>query len=401
MPVIIAICYITQGQQIEIAGAHLTTIRITVLFGFLRVLFKGEIRQINYHLIDKIFVLWVVTGSIIYILLWQSGEAFNYRMGLTYDAILSYFFFRSIFANLDDVKAALPILAVLIVPLAILLLYERFALRNVFSIFGAVQDFPVFVQDKIRAKGPFRHPIMAGSVASALLPLFIALWFKNRSIASLGIFASILMIFACNSSGPILSAIFALMAIAMWPMQRNMKYIRIGIFISVVILHLCMKAPVWHVITRLGNIMGGTGWHRARLIDKAIFYFNDWWLLGTKETSHWLPTKIGKFDAADITNQYIIEGVRGGLLTLIFFIVLIAVAFSIIGQNMKAMNNDEMRSRIVVWSLGASLFAHSVSFISVSYFDQTMILFYFSVAIIGSIAMHNKPLSNAQHQMKG
>lgn len=391
VPPFIATCYITQGQVLDIAGANFTALRLVFLFSFIRVLLRKELQQIEFILMDKIFILWVSSATVIYIILWQTQSAFIYKMGVAYDAILIYFFFRSVFRDLEDVKRAIPIMAVLIVPLAILMLYERFGLKNVFSYFGGVPDTPIFDRVRTRAEGAFRHPILAGSVASCLFPMFMGMWFFNKKKSVLGLMAAGAMIIAANSSGPVMSVIFAIFAMAIWPMHAHMRIIRWGIAASLVALHFVMTAPVWYIIARLSLITGGTGWHRSYLIDRAICYFDDWWLLGTKETSHWMPTKLIIYDAADITNFFIAQGVRGGLLTLILFIALFVFAFSNIGKTIKNTDKSEFISLIFVWSIGASLFAHMVSFISVSYFDQSIVFFYLTLALIGAVTMKILP----------
>lgn len=388
MPVVLAACYITQGQQYEIMGSHFTAIRITILFGFLRVVIRKELKQIEFQLIDKVFILWVLSGTIIYLALWQTGDAFIYRMGLTYDAILTYFFFRAVFVDLHSVKSTVSILAVIILPLAVLLLYERFGLRNVFSFFGAVPEIPMYDGDRIRAMGPFRHPILTGSVGASLFPLFVALGLRRKIIALMGALAAIGIVISSNSSGPLLSTLCAIFAMALWPLRDHMRFIRWGTVTMLVALHFYMKDPVWYVIARISDITGGTGWHRSYLIDRAIFYFQDWWLLGTDNTDHWMPTGLVNIPGADITNQFIYEGVRGGLLTMALFFVLFAVNFSSVGKRVRAMSDDGLSERFLVWSIGCSLFAHAASFMSVAYFDQSIIFFYLTLALVGAISFN-------------
>lgn len=384
VPVLLGTFYMSQAQQIEIGGAHLTSIRIIILFAFSRVILKKEVQKIDFQFADKIFLAWVLSGTIAYILLWQTEAAFIYRMGLTYDALLSYFFFRSIFGSLDDVKNAIPIIGILIIPLAVLLIYERFGNFNVFSIIGA-PELPYFDGNRIRAEGPFRHPILAGSVGAVLLPLFIAFWFIRKSYAAIFIISAFAFIVASNSSGPLLSAICAIAAIMLWPVREHMRLIRWGILVALISMHFVMKAPIWYLIARISEITGGTGWHRSYLIDRAIHYFSDWWFIGTKDTSYWMPTKLHLHESADITNEFISQGIRGGLVTFVLFILLIAVEFGIIGKTMKVLRQGTFISRFIVWSLGASLFAHTASFMSVQYFDQSMLIFFLSLSLIAAI----------------
>ena len=162
-------------------------------------------------------------------------------------------------------------------------------------------------------------------------------------------------------------------------LQRDkMRRIRWGVLATVIGLHLVMKAPVWHLISRVSAVGGSTSYHRYMLIDSAIRNFNEWWLFGITTTANWFH------NAIDLTNQYVAEGVRGGLLTLIFFILSIAIAFRSVGRTWRRVKDDKAKLAMS-WALGVSLFVHCVNFIGVSYFGQIIILWYMILAIITSI----------------
>jgi hypothetical protein len=86
-----------------------------------------------------------------------------------------------------------------------------------------------------------------------------------------------------------------------------------------------MKAPVWFLLARLTVVGGSTGYHRAYLIDRAIANFGEWFLVGVPSTSHW------GWGLQDVTNQFIVEGTRGGLLTLVLFVAVIVYCFKGLG----------------------------------------------------------------------
>jgi hypothetical protein len=149
------------------------------------------------------------------------------------------------------------------------------------------------------------------------------------------------------------------------------------------LLHIAMTMPVWHLLTRIDLTRGSNGWYRYKLIDDFITHFNEWWLVGTKSTSHWW-----QWGTNDVTNQYVLEGVTGGLLTLILFLVTIAWAFRGVGKFENQIGRSTAR-RVMAWSLGVSLFVHCVIFIGVSYFGQSMLLWYLTLAMIGSLSPTN------------
>jgi hypothetical protein len=162
-----------------------------------------------------------------------------------------------------------------------------------------------------------------------------------------------------------------------------MRVIRWSILIAIIGLHMFMKAPVWYLIARLGSITGGSSYHRAEIIDAAVKHFNEWWLLGTSFTAHWMPSTLTLYkDKADITNMYIGQGVQGGLLTMFLFIGIIVFCFRSIGCSLQTPECKPFTYNFFLWSLGATLFAHIAAFFSVAYNDQSSIFYYMLIAMI-------------------
>ena len=173
----------------------------------------------------------------------------------------------------------------------------------------------------------------------------------------------------------------------MWQFRDRMRTVRYGAVLSLLFLHIIMKAPVWYLIAKASEIMGGTGWHRSYLIDQAIKYLGEWWLFGTTHTAHWSPIAALPADPnnMDITNQFILEGVRGGLLRMGLFIAIIVRCFSQLGQTMHFAKMNLFEDKFLLWCLGASLFSHMITFLSVSYFDQSLHLYLLLLSIISSL----------------
>lgn len=162
--------------------------------------------------------------------------------------------------------------------------------------------------------------------------------------------------------------------------QRHfMRRMRWGIVFGLIALHLVMNAPVWHLVARTDIVGGSTGWHRFHLIDQCINRFSEWALLGTTSTAHW------GMGLGDVTNQYVLEGVRGGAITLGLFLLIIAVAFRDVGRTWRGWSHNRP-SLIMAWALGVCLFVHCMSFIAVSYFGQIIVVWYLVLAMIASLA---------------
>lgn len=152
---------------------------------------------------------------------------------------------------------------------------------------------------------------------------------------------------------------------------------RWGIVLVLISLHIVMKAPVWALIAKVGVIAGSTGWHRYELVDKAITRFGEWWLLGVKSTAPW------GFEMDDMINQYVAEGVKGGVLCLALFIAAIVLCFRTLGLAMRSVADRKMQ--LTFWAFGVSLLTHVIGFFGVSYWDQQMVVWYMLLAMISAV----------------
>jgi hypothetical protein len=294
--------------------------------------------------------------------------------------------FRYLVRDQDDVIRTLRMFAVAIVPLAGAMILEKTTGRNPFALFGGVPEVTMVREGARRCQGPFAHPILAGTFGATLFALFVGLYWqgKKRFWPVVAIVCSLVIVVTSASSGPLLTVMFAIVALTLWRWRSQMRTLRYGILGALVSLHLVMKAPVWFLLARVDIVQGSTGYHRAYLIDRAIANFWDWWLVGTKSTWKWADKDAHLFD---VTNAYILNGANGGLITMILFIAIIALSFKAVGRSVRlGETNVPLAHRKLTWALGAALFAHSVTYISVTYFDQNFVNWYLLLAMISSVA---------------
>ena len=69
---------------------------------------------------------------------------------------------------------------------------------------------------------------------------------------------------------------------------------------------------------------------------------------------------------------------------MILFILILAKGFSYVGQVLQKKSDYPLSTSFMIWALGASLFANAATMISVSYFDQSFLFLYLTLAVIGS-----------------
>ena len=382
-PMLIMACFISPAQRIVIASLDFNLLRIMVLFGWLRVAVFAETRRLGWKPIDTIVILWTVIATVVVTLREGTTAAFIYRLGLTFDALGMYFLFRLLIQSWKDLEKLMLVAAIISIPVAAVFLIELSTGHNMFAVFGGVPEITVVREGRLRCRGPFPHPILAGCFWAALMPLIGALWWNGRRVrwlAPVGLVASAIVVFSTASDTPISAVMAGALAAALFPLRRSMRWIRWSMVLGLVALQIVMTNPIWHLFTRIQLVHGSTGWYRFKMIDGFIRNFSEWWLLGTRDYS-----KLWAHPFDSITNQFVLEGVEGGLLTLALFVVLLTLGFHGVGRIGRLVRKSRSR-QIMAWMLGASLFAHCASFLAVSYFGQIVMILYLTLAAIASLS---------------
>ena len=382
---ILGCTYMTMGQGIEIASIHLHVYRLMLVVGLLRVIINGERLKGGINLMDKLMVVWA--GWTIFASLFHADRyGLIYVCGLVFNLSMLYFLIRIWCTDLEEIRDVILTVALLLVPLAAEMLLEKATGKNIFSVFGGVSQNVPMREGKLRAQGPFLHSILAGTVGATCVPLFIGLYSKYRIVASIGIAAGLVMTLASASSGPVMSLLTAAGAMMLWPYKQHLHKFRVCGVILYLVLMVVMTRPPYYLMGNIDISGGSTGWHRANLIEMTFSHLSEWWLIGTDRTRHWMPAQgIGADpNHTDITNYYIGMGVQGGMPSMLLVIGIIAVAFRAVGKILEARLESQPEQGFMIWCFGASLFSHTVTGLSVSYFDQSILFFWLTIAVISA-----------------
>jgi len=401
VPFLLAGLLIIVREQVVIAGLHFMIYRILILAAGIRLVtsyLMVERESFRWRLtsLDKCLVVWALSNAIMYTILWREVGALVNRLGFLYTTLGAYFIFRYFIRDREDVIRTIKVLSCVTALIAVVMIAEQLTGKNPLAVFGGVSTYAVVREGRIRAQGPFLHPIIAGTVGATLIPLFIGLWRqgkKNRLAAGIGVVSATLMTITSASSTPMMTYGAGLLALCLWPVRRYMRVFRWGVVLSVITLHLVMKAPVWYLPQRIGDLMGGSGWHRSALLDTFIRRFGEWWLIGTQNNANW------GYDMWDAINAYVDAGIEGGLITMLLFSAVLVYAYKKIGAA-RRMAEPSPRNAFLIWSLGAALFAHTVAFFGITYFDQSAIAWYGLLAMIGITTsfVNNRKRSPAEVQ---
>ena len=379
-PMVFLACLIPSAQRLVIMGADFNLLRILVLFAWFRLLARNEFEGFVWNRLDGFLVSWMVGGSVIYVLGDGTFSAVVNRCGWMFDGFGMYFFFRCVLREWRDYQFLAQVFIWVSFVVALAFLIERATGRNMFATFGGVPSVTLVRDGRLRCQGAFPHSILAGCFWVGAMPWILAQVARGRKwMGWSGFLAGLFVVVNCASSTPVLAFCFMVLSMGMYAARGHLQPIRWSFFALMVLLHFIMAQPIWHLIARVNVVGGSTGWHRYKVMDATIHNFSEWWLLGEKNPMEW-----GVWEMRDITNQYILEALRGGLLALVCFVGMIVVAFGIVGRALKACR-DKSPEHILVWSIGTSLFVHVCIFFGVSYFGQIIMIWYLTLAMIGSL----------------
>ncbi|MEN6338023.1 MAG: hypothetical protein ABFE01_27525, partial [Phycisphaerales bacterium] len=374
LPYVIGACWVPADQTVMVGELNFQVLRILIVVGLLRLWMRGEIIPVRWNRFDKVFLAWVLVGSFIYVMQWTSMAAVLYKCGQMLNSLGLYWIFRQSIRSWDDMKAACIGAAVCAVAMTPFVGLEWASGVNPFGALGRVRTF--VREGNFRCQATFPHAIMMGLFWATMVPLFVGYAKQGyKLLCWSAVAASTFMIFGTNSSTPVLTlAVVAALVIA-YRWRQRAGTAAWGFLAMIVCLHLVMKAPVWHLLARVSVVSGSTGWHRYYLVDMAVKHFTEWMALGTRDTSHW-----GR-GLADVTNQYVLEGVRGGLVTLILFCALLIIAGRAFAR--VAVRSTDKKESYLAWCGFVCLIGHCVSFLGVAYFGQIIFVWYLLLAMGG------------------
>jgi hypothetical protein len=393
---------IPMDQVVLIGPAHFSMLRVLVIFGIVRLLkekfsskqplFSGGINRLDFAVI-LLAIFTAVNG----ILLFQAMGAVIDQLGVLYTVLGVYVLLRSLIRSEEDVVHCIRIFAYIAIVVASVMGYEFATGHNPYALLGGARaaDYATVVirDDKFRAQGPFGHSILAGTFGATLVPLFVALWWKgkkHRWLVVAAIISSTIITLTCNSSTPVMGYAAGLLALCFWPLRKRMRVVRWGIVFTLLGLQIVMKGPVWSLIEKIDITGGSSSWHRYMLVDQCIRHFSDWWLIGVKDTSVW------GWDMWDTANEYVGTCDNSGLIPFVLLIAILVYGFKYLGRARRAAERDKKRT-LFIWSICAALFAHVVSFIGISYWDQTQVAWAALLAMISAIVVNSRKPKLARH----
>jgi hypothetical protein len=383
-PFLLAIFTIPIGQVLLVGGVHFTMMRILILAGLLRAAkTKASSSErwfaTGFTRIDQVVVLWIVSGFIVITLQWMNAQMLMARLAELLDALGGYLVLRFFVPDGETLRRTIKVFAVICAIQGICMINEQITGVNVFNLVGgAALPVEQVVREGVLRSSGIMGPLGAGAFAGVLMPLFLWLWTEGKSqrmAAYAGLAGATAMLITTHASTPWMTLAAGLLGVSLWSLRKRMRIIRWGLALTLVTLHLVMKAPVWHLVSRLDLTGSSSSWHRYTLINQTILHFSDWWLLGYKYYDQW------DWDMWDTSNLFVSAALTGGLVTLILVIVVFQRSFGAIGRARKRVSGDRTQEWFL-WCLGSALFACVVACFGIAFLYQSQMLLFALPAFI-------------------
>lgn len=389
--------FLTSGQRVAVLGVDFSFSRLILCLLFLRVWAGlGGVPRLWQPL--DLLALFMASWPVLAAAVRGQGDVVVERIGNGADLLIAYFAGRRFVRNareLDDFAFGCGMVLILQAPL---LLFERVVGFNLFSAFKGVSPWSVMRDSVVRVCGPFSHSILQGCWWGSFFPLFLIGWRSSRGSRRGLVFlvASVLSavsVYIASSSTPLGAFLVAVFLLAIWPMRQAAKTWAALLFFGALFLHLLVPRGLHYLaFVRFRLLAGSTGYHRYRLLDATINRLAEWAMIGSKSTYSW------GWGLDDVTCQYTAWAVSGGLLALAGGVVLLfGVGWKILG-GICAVSN---RESLWLWSWIAVIAFHGLAFLGVTYFSQTIILYWVMVGIGVSLAtslnVHGNPNLNGSH----
>jgi hypothetical protein len=387
VPFLLVACAIPKAQTLDLGPLSFTVLRTLTVTALVRMLLRSDWQGTRWGASDYLMFVWaaLMVGTVA--LHQDPASQIVGRLGLALDGLGLYLVFRLFCRSDADIIFVCTALALLLAPLGLLMVYEKASMHNLLSVFGGLPSAPLIRDGHVRAQGPFRHAILAGTIGALSVPFMAALWRTRRAIAAIGLIACLFIVVSSTSSGPFMSLAIGLVSLALWPFRRHLYIARWACVTSYLALAVVMSRPPYFLMAKIDVAGGSTGWHRARLIQASLDHLDEWWLAGTDVTRHWMATGVTwSHEQTDVTNHYIALGVLGGLPLLLSFLGVIAVAFYHVSQRLR-IDDAQPASSFLAWALGSALFTIVITSVSISYFDQSILWVYMTIACCRTIAI--------------
>jgi len=396
---------------VQVGTLDISAARIAGTALLLRCLFNSEMtRKFKWCGMDTWIVVGMIVSFVIPLAAWKMPQmrVFENRSGFLLSTFLAYFLARFCVDDYRSMKTVARWVAPVVTALAILGVIEAtygiqpfFALRR----FCPWRSGGMYLQTNVRsgfyrAVGPASHSILFGAAFAMFLPM---IWSLRHEAPPWKTWARVIAVAATVGALSSMSSGPWMMVILLWGflMLEHAKYlVKPLLWLAVagcIVVDFLSNRTFYHVIVSYANPIGGTGWHRAKLIDLAIEHFGEWWLAGYGGQDPGWGTRLG-MTWTDLTNHYIHSGVLYGIGGVVAVLGVTITAIVLLARAHRNCKDPIFRSWC--WAFGSLIAMLLISFNACSFFDQTHAYFYGMLGMIASMVQGQPALEKARQRLR-
>lgn len=382
---IVGLNSIPEGVRIYLLGMNFPAIRILIILALLRVVLRREAAGSHLTKLDKVVVFYSVVSLFAHYLRTPSLGSIVTELGATIDRLGAYAVVRFMVRSHGDLRLVAWTFATLAFLVAAGILYESRGGIDLISRIGGISRFPTLRGGRFRAQGPYPHSILAGALWATVFPLIVG--YRKRSgtgsvLMSLAIPVVVLIVYLTASSTPLMALLVGVVATLLYYQRDIVSPLVITAAAAILLLAIFWWHPPWFLYTKINPTGDSATYFRYVLVDSFVRHWRDWWLIGATETYTW-RIGLGDLGLSDLVNQFVAEGVGGGVLQLGSFVAAIAVGFRYLTRLVGAARDAE--DRRASWQVGVSLLVHVCNFLGVSYYGQVTFSWWMTLAFCASL----------------
>ena len=400
---------------IQIATLDISAGRIVVLFLLLRcVLTPRIIQQFRISKLDFMMMFFVIVNIVAPIL--AGAEVVSHLIassGTVMDTFFAYLAARFCIHTKKDFIFLAKSIALILLPLSLLGLGETFLNYQLYMPLMKYRPWGLpgrgIIEPRFgltRAIGPSGHAILFGATFAIFIPWIYSLRHESgfwRWGSYCLTFFAVAGVFSSLSSGPWVMLIMILICLWFERHSKLLKPVLWSMGIGACLISILSNRRFYHVISDYANPLGGSAYHRARLIDCAIESFNEWCFFGYGLRDPGWGHSLG-MAWTDITNHFIFIAVQSGLPGLLLFVGLLTGLLVKLIKMYRIQGRTDIRS--VYWSFCTILVVLFITLNSCTFFSQIRTFLYIVLGVLVSatcsqfpgVALKNppnKPLSRS------
>jgi len=398
------LCWYSAWQPVTILGIHLTGPRMVMPFLLWRCARDPLIkRRFRWMAIDTAVIVLAAAEVAAGFATTSLDQLLQNRAGAFFDTSMVYFTVRlAVMTEAEYVRFFKGLIAIA-APLAFFGVYQAVTGSNPWGVFvnqGQMFEGATVINDWVenskrlgfyRASVNFPYSITFGFFFALIGAVAAGAWYyvsgRRRRVFVIGLCIMLVGMLSSMSSGPILAGGTAVVVTMGWPFRRYWKLFVGGLVLCLVAIEIGSNRHWYDVLGWYLAFNRATAGYRIALIEET---FNG------GMTGHWAvgyglvsPSNIAEIVAnwkhTDITNHFVYEVMRFGLVGFIPWAAVMALAIARLRKGFRTAVS--LQQQWVAWCIGAGICATLASMMSACWEGQPYNLFW---AVLGLAA--NAPL---------